>query len=76
MLMRGLKLTGSGIIIGVLLSLWTMRILESQLYEIQVSDPATYGIVTVFLVAIAFLATWLPARRASRIDPSIALQYE
>lgn len=76
MLIRGLKLTGAGIVIGIVVALWMARILESQLFEIKGSDPTTYVLVTVLLVGIAFVATWLPARRASRIDPVTALQYE
>jgi len=52
------------------------RVLGSFLYEVSPLDPVTYGTVAVILVGVGLLASYLPARRATRVDPLIALRYE
>ena len=72
----GLRLTGWGIGLG-LLGAWGMsRALESILYGVSTTDPMTFGGTALLLTLVATLATWLPARRASRIDPVEALRTE
>ena len=52
------------------------RFLSGQLYEVSATDPATYGVVALLLLAVALAACWIPARRAMRVDPMTALRYE
>ena len=73
---EGLRLTIAGLAIGVALSLAAARALRSMLFGVSPSDPATYGGVVVVLAAASLLACWLPARRASRVDPIQALRQE
>jgi predicted permease len=68
-LRRGLALTGAGAALGVLLSLPGTRLLDSQLYGVRAGDPVTYVALLAMLLAAAALASDLPARRASRVDP-------
>jgi len=65
----GLRLAGVGLAIGLGATALVARSRRSMLYEIAPTDPATYLAVALTVVGVALLATWLPARRASRIDP-------
>src|SRR5437762_875922 len=73
---QGLKLTGAGLALGILVSLVLTRQLSSLLFGVSAYDPLTYAGVTVILVIVALLACYIPARRATRVDPLIALRYE
>lgn len=73
---RGLVPVGSGVAVGLAAALGASRLLESLLYRVSPGDPATYAGVAVFLGAVGLLATWLPARRASRVDPVRVLTAE
>lgn len=73
-LREGLRLTALGLGLGLLAALGLTRLLRTQLYEVSAADPVVYGGVTLFLLTAATLACWLPARRASRIDPLTALR--
>ncbi|HKW63552.1 MAG TPA: ABC transporter permease [Candidatus Acidoferrum sp.] len=73
---QGLKLTGAGLALGILVSLGLTRQLSSLLFGVSAYDPWTYGGVTVILVVVALLACYIPARRATRVDPLVALRYE
>jgi len=72
----GLALALVGVAVGIGLALFLTRLLESVLFEVPATDPITYGVTAGLLVTIAALASWLPARRASRVDPMIALRHE
>jgi putative ABC transport system permease protein len=72
----GLQLVGAGLIIGVAASLATNRLLESQLWNTSPHDPMTFAAVIVAIVTIAALACWVPARRAVRVEPMVALRHE
>jgi predicted permease len=71
---QGIRLTALGIALGVGGALASSRFLESLLYEVRPSDPLTHGAVAALLTAVALLASWLPARRASHVDPLEALR--
>jgi len=71
---RGLKLTALGVTLGLAAALGLTRFLQSLLYGVSAHDPATLVVVIVLLVGTAGLAAWLPARRATRIDPLLALR--
>ena len=66
----GLKLTAAGLALGMVGALLTSRLIASMLYTVSATDVATYLGVTVVLVAVAVLASFLPARRATRVDPA------
>jgi putative ABC transport system permease protein len=74
--LQGMKLALVGVIIGVCLALALTRLLSSLLFGVKPWDPATIVLVAVLLSAVTLLATYLPARRASRVDPMIALRHE
>ena len=71
---QGLKLSLIGAALGLLLAMVATRILATQLYQVPVRDPAVFGTVAALLVLAALLAAYLPARRASRVDPIVALK--
>jgi ABC-type lipoprotein release transport system permease subunit len=71
---QGMRLIALGIVIGLVASLWVTRWLTSLLFEIRPIDPATFAVVTLLLAAVALVASWIPARRAARIDPIQALR--
>lgn len=73
---RGLALTGAGIVIGAAFALALGRYLSSVLYGVAPSDPLTMLLVTLVLLTAAVLASWIPARRAARVDPAITLREE
>jgi putative ABC transport system permease protein len=73
---QGIRLTALGIVIGVAGALASSRVLESLLYEVRASDPLTHSAVAALLGLIALAASWLPARRAARVDPLTAMREE
>ena len=72
----GLKLTLIGILIGAALALGLTRLISTFLFGVKPSDPLTYGAVAISLTAVALLACYIPARRAIKVDPLVALRYE
>jgi putative ABC transport system permease protein len=73
---KGLLLVGSGILIGFLTSFLTVRVLKSQLWGVSAFDPRTLTLAPLALLATGLLACYLPARKATRVDPMVALRYE
>ena len=73
---QGAKLAAAGLGLGLVLSFALTRLLKSQLYGVTPTDPATFISLSLVLAAIALVASYLPARRASRIDPVVALRHE
>lgn len=76
MLSHGLRPVIGGIVVGLAGALGLSRFLDSLLFEVEPTDPATYGIVLVALTAAAFVASYLPARRATRVDPVAVLRVQ
>jgi len=75
-LRRGLVLAALGMIIGLGAAWGLTRLLRTFLFETSPHDPATFAVVPLVLLAIAILACWLPARRASKVDPIVVLRAE
>src|SRR5205807_637997 len=76
MLRQGMRLLGSGLILGFLGAFALSRAIRSVLFGVSANDPLIYGAVTLVLVCAALLACWIPARRASRVNPMITLRAE
>jgi putative ABC transport system permease protein len=68
--------TGIGIFLGLVGSFILMRSLQSMLFQVGAADPLTFVAVALLLLAVALLAAYLPARRATKVDPNVALRYE
>lgn len=75
-LRQGFTVLAMGIALGIVASLVLTRVLSSLLWGVSPRDPATAGIVVALLLFIGLLACWIPARRATRVDPMTALRYE
>jgi len=75
-LVQGLKLPGAGVAIGLLGAAAGTRLISSALYDVPALDPLTFVSVALLLIAVGLLACYLPARRAMRVDPMVALRYE
>jgi putative ABC transport system permease protein len=73
---EGLRLVAVGVVVGLLGALGAAHLLASLLYGISPSDPLTYAIVALALASVALLACYIPARRAMKVDPMVALRYE
>jgi putative ABC transport system permease protein len=73
---QGLRLAAIGSAVGLVASFWLTKLLSDQLYGVSATDPKTLIGVTMVLMAVALAACWIPARRAMRVDPLIALRYE
>jgi len=73
---RGMILTAAGIAIGIPMSFWLAPLLGSYITGIGPLDPLTLLEVSLVLATVAFVACWIPARRAMRVDPLIALRHE
>ncbi len=73
---QGLALAGAGVGVGLLGALAGARVLQRLLFEVSATDPLTFVVVAVLLLLVAVAACWLPARRATKVDPMIALRCE
>jgi predicted permease len=77
MVMReSLTLAALGVAMGIPVSLAAARLIESELYGLKATDPATLALAALVMIAVAALAAYIPARRASKVDPMVALRYE
>jgi len=75
-LRQGMKLTLLGVVIGVAVSLAVTQMMKSLLFGLSATDPVTYMGVVLLLAMVALLACWIPARRAAKVDPMVALRHE
>jgi putative ABC transport system permease protein len=73
---QGMRLTITGVVAGAVIAFACSRLISALLYGVRPSDVITFAVVSIVLVAVALLATYVPARRASHVDPIVALRYE
>jgi ABC-type antimicrobial peptide transport system permease subunit len=75
-ILEGMALALIGVAIGLVASFAFTRVMESLLFEVSTTDQSTFAGVAALLIAVSALASWIPARRASSVDPIVALRCE
>src|SRR4029434_6992883 len=72
----GLKVVGVGVAAGLLIALWAGKFVAPLLFSVSPKAPSVFGLVATPLIGVAIAASWMPARRASRVDPNVVLRSE
>jgi ABC-type antimicrobial peptide transport system permease subunit len=75
-LRENVRISAAGLVIGLVSAFAVGKLIESQLFGVKASNPLVFLVAAVMLSAVAFLAGWLPARRAAAVDPMVALRHE
>jgi ABC-type antimicrobial peptide transport system permease subunit len=73
---QGARLAGAGVVLGLLGAFGITRVVRSVLYNVSPTDPVSFAGIATLLTAVALLASYVPARRAMRVDPIVALRHE
>jgi putative ABC transport system permease protein len=73
---RAMSLTLIGVALGLAAALALTRVMKNLLFEVSATDPMTFALIALLLVGVAFIASYIPARRATKVDPLQALRHE
>jgi len=73
---QGLTLALIGVGAGLFLAYWLTKLMKDLLFEVKPADPATFAVIAALLILVSFVACWIPARRATKVDPMVALRCE
>jgi putative ABC transport system permease protein len=75
-LKQGMFLVFTGVALGLATAWLSTRLIARLLFQVSATDPVTFVVIAAFLIAVALLACFIPARRATKVDPLVALRYE